>query len=117
MLCLLGDLQSFRHIKLTVHIDTSVLPGTHLHLNHVKHVRVKVPCPMTYHQSNVPTLRGDEHMIFFLHQVWFETARRATTMAKRHALTVVPHLSLINNKTRDVHTIQQNKIMICWVVR
>ena len=34
-------LQAFRRIELIVHIASSVLPGTHLHLSQVKHVSVK----------------------------------------------------------------------------
>ena len=34
-------LQPFCRIKLIVHIDITVLPGTHFHLSQVKHLRVK----------------------------------------------------------------------------
>ena len=34
-------LQPFRRIEHIVHIAISVLPGTHFHLNQVKHLRVK----------------------------------------------------------------------------
>ena len=34
-------LQPFRRIELIIHIAISVLPGTHVHLSQVKHLRVK----------------------------------------------------------------------------
>ena len=54
-------LQPFRRIELIMHISFSVLPGTHFHLSQVRHLRVK--CPKTQHQNNVPILRGEKHDI------------------------------------------------------
>ena len=50
-------LQPFRRIDLIVHIGSSVLPGTHLNLSQVKHVRVN-------YLTSFPTLRGEKYDIF-----------------------------------------------------
>ena len=94
-------LQPFRCIELIVHIAISVLPGTHFHLSQVKHLRVK--CLAQGH--NILTMSQDwewRNMIFLwndislkiLHQAGFETARQASTLAERHALTIAPCPSL-----------------------
>ena len=59
-----------------------------------------VPCPMTQHRNNTPTLRGEKHDISLkiLHQEGFETTRQATTLAMRHTLAIAPHSSLYMNK-------------------
>ena len=58
-----------------------------------------VPCPRTQHRNNVPILRGEKHDISLkiLHQAGFETAGQAATMAKPHALTIVPCPALLNH--------------------
>ena len=60
-------LRPFLRIELIIHIAISVLPGTHFHLNQVKHLRVKC---LAQHQNNVPILRRDKHDISLkiLHQ-------------------------------------------------
>ena len=56
----------------------------------------EVSCRRTQHPNYVPRLRGEKHDISLkiLHQAGFETARQATTSAKRHALTIAPRPSL-----------------------
>ena len=59
-------LQLFWRIELIVHIIISVLPGPHLHLCHVKHLRVK--CIAQGH--NIETMAQhieERNMIFLLH--------------------------------------------------
>ena len=45
--------QPFRRIELIVEISISVLPGTHLHLSQVKHVRVKSLAQGHKHRNDV----------------------------------------------------------------
>ena len=80
-------LQPFRRIELIMHIDISVLPGTHFHLSQVKQLRVKCLA-----QGQTSILRGEKHDISLkiLYQAGFETARQAATSAKLRALTIAP---------------------------
>ena len=82
-------LQPFRRIELIVHIAIYVLPGTHIYLSQVKHLRVKC---LAQHLKNVPRLGGEKHDISLriLHQAGFKTARQAARSAERHALTIAP---------------------------
>ena len=53
-----------RRIGIFVYIAIPVLPGTHLHLSQVKHVRAKCLDQVHRHRNNVPTLRGEKHDMF-----------------------------------------------------
>ena len=90
-------LQPFRRIELIVHIDISVLAGTHFHLSQVKG---EVSCPRTHHLNNVPRLRGVKHDISLKirHQAGFETARQAATSAEHCAMSLSPSLKLLPTK-------------------
>ena len=56
----------------------------------------EAPCTRTQHRNNVPRMRGKKHDISLkiLYQTGFETAWQAATLAKRHALTITPHLTI-----------------------
>ena len=93
--------QPFRRIGLIVHIAISVLPGTHLHLSQVTHVRLKC----IYKGHNIEKtisslfkviLGGEKHDISLkiLHQAGFETARQAASFTKFRAPTIAPRPSL-----------------------
>ena len=53
-------------------------------------------CQRTQHRNKVPILRGEKHDISLkiLHQVEFETARQAVTLAKLCALAIAPRPSI-----------------------
>ena len=78
-------LQPFRHIGLIVHIAISVLQ--------VKHLRVK--CLAQGH--TIETMSQDWDISLKIpHPAGLESARRAATSTKRHALTIAPCPSLTN---------------------
>ena len=86
-------LQPFQRIELSIHIATSVLPGTHLHLSQTNLGSVK--CLAQGH--DVPTLKGGRHDNFLKTCTKEELnshGRMPATMAKRNALTITPHPSL-----------------------
>ena len=56
-------LQLFWRIELIVYIAISVLPGTHLYLSQVKHVRVKYFAKRHKHRNSLPALIGGKHDI------------------------------------------------------
>ena len=72
--------------QLIVHIVISILPGTHLDLNEVKHVWVKSLTQGHKHRDSVPTLRGEKHFSENRHQAQIDPTRQAAAVAKRHAL-------------------------------
>ena len=88
-------LQPFRHQELIAQIAISVLPGTHQ--SQVQHLRVNrlSDLPKDTTSNNVPIMRGEKQIsLKILHQVGFETARQAATLAKLRALAIAPRPSL-----------------------
>ena len=73
-----------------------------------------MPFPRTQHLNNVPRLRGEKHDISreILHQSGFETARRAATLAERHALTIAPYPSLTTMLCFSVKSITEYKYVM-----
>ena len=75
-----------------VHIAIVVLPGTHFLPWSSEAFEGEMPRTRIHHRNNVPRLRGEKHDISLkiMHPAGLETERQAATLAKHHALTIVP---------------------------